>query len=81
MLSGGDHWKKIKQMIMNSWEHVTEEQLERTKGNISSISNIILKNHKVSKKDIAIRLVDIMHASITDEDTGGENDYQEHPTY
>lgn len=80
MNSDIDHWEMVKSKIIRQWSRISNVELERTRGNISAISNLILKKHDVSKKDIAKALVDIMHTSIN-EDIGGENDYQEHSTH
>jgi hypothetical protein len=46
---------------MELWQNITEAELDRTWGNISSISPPILGRYSESKQNIATKLVDILH--------------------
>lgn len=68
-----DRWARVKKKITSLWSEVSDEELERTRGNISAISNLILKKYDVSKQDVANKLVDVMHATTNDEDLEHED--------
>lgn len=69
-----DRWVQVKEKIKSQWGTISDDELERTKGNISAISNIILQKYGESKQEVASKLVDVMHAVDSEEEIGQEPD-------
>jgi len=58
VLSG--KWKEIKGEIQKAWGNITGDELERTKGDLKSISGLIQQKYGHKKDEISGRLHEIV---------------------
>jgi uncharacterized protein YjbJ (UPF0337 family) len=69
-----DRWNQVKSKIISEWSKLSDNDLERSKGNISSIAGLVMEKYDESKQDVASKLVDVMHAVDSDDDLDSEQD-------
>jgi uncharacterized protein YjbJ (UPF0337 family) len=53
-------WTEIKGEIRNLWGKVSNDELERTKGNVTAIAGLIKQHYGELKEDISAKLHDLM---------------------
>jgi len=53
-------WKSLKGDIRSAWGKVTDDELERVKGNMTSIAGIIQGKYGDKKEEIKLKLDSIM---------------------
>jgi uncharacterized protein YjbJ (UPF0337 family) len=53
-------WKEIKGEIRNVWGDITGDELEKSKGNMTSISGLIQKKYGLKKEEVSHKLDGIM---------------------
>lgn len=53
-------WKEIKGEIRNIWSDITGDELEKVKGNLTSISGLIQQKYGHQKEDVTEKLNVIM---------------------
>lgn len=77
-------WKEIKGGVRNLWGQITDDDLEKTKGNFSKISGLI-QNRYGETREVVKNKLDVLLASFDNEtdkhprDIGGTS-YQRNPT-
>jgi uncharacterized protein YjbJ (UPF0337 family) len=52
-------WKEIKGELRKTWGEITDDEFERTKGDIESISGLIQKKYGTTKENFNRKLNDI----------------------
>lgn len=74
-------WKEIKGGVRNLWGNITEDELEQTKGNMTSISGIIQKKYGETKEAVKEKLDDLMASfdNDTDKTNFSTDSYQRRP--
>jgi uncharacterized protein YjbJ (UPF0337 family) len=78
-------WDEIKGGVKNLWGKVTDDDLEKIKGNIQSVSGIVEEKYGESKESIAKKLDNLMDSFDNDTDKSlklndGESSYERNPT-
>lgn len=63
-----ENWYFIKERIRDNWGNLSDDELDETKGNISEISNLILKKSGENKLSVIRKLVAIVHPPHEDGD-------------
>lgn len=53
-------WKEIKGEIRKVWGDITGDELEQSKGNLTSISGLIQQKYGHKKEDVSLQLNNIM---------------------
>jgi RecB family endonuclease NucS len=51
-----ENWKKIKVDIKKSWSNLTEEELDRTDGNIANITTLLNKRYGIGNEEYNTKL-------------------------
>lgn len=64
-----DRWTQVKSRIIGLWSNISDEDLERTRGNFSAISHLILHKYKESKETVVFKIAEALHANSFDEET------------
>ena len=78
-------WAEIKGWVWNLWGEITEDEIEQTKGNLYSLTEIVQQKYGESKESI-IQKLDRLIASFDNETdkslkiNDGEASYQRNPT-
>ena len=78
-------WAEIKGGVRNLWGEITEDEIEQTKGNLYSLTEIVQQKYGESKESI-IQKLDRLIASFDNETdkslkiNDGEASYQRNPT-
>ena len=78
-------WDEIKGGVKNLWGKVTDDDLEKVKGDIQSVSGIVEKKYGESKESITKKLDDLMDSFDNETDKSlklndGESSYERNPT-
>lgn len=78
-------WDEIKGGVRNLWGKVTDDDLEKIKGNIQSVSGIVQEKYGEAKESIDKKLNDLMHSFDNETDKSlklndGESSYERNPT-
>jgi uncharacterized protein YjbJ (UPF0337 family) len=53
-------WKEIKGEIMKTWGELTEDEVDRAKGDITSLSGRLQQRYGYAKDEVSARINDIM---------------------
>jgi uncharacterized protein YjbJ (UPF0337 family) len=62
-------WTEIKGEIQNIWSKLTHDELERTKGDVEAIGDLIRHHYADSRQDVSQRLnsvIEIIEETIAD---------------
>lgn len=77
-------WKEIKGGVQNLWGMITDEDLEKFKGNLYGLSGVIQEKYGETKEVIRSKLDKLMSSfdNATDKKRGvsGESSYERNPT-
>lgn len=52
-------WKEIKGELRKTWGEITDDEFERTKGDVESISGLIQQKYGTSKESLGHKVTDI----------------------
>jgi uncharacterized protein YjbJ (UPF0337 family) len=69
-----DQWLQAKSKIKGTWNKLTNDELERTKGNVSEITALILAKYNESKSDVVSKLMSIIHTTQDENDLDRDQD-------
>lgn len=75
-------WTEIKGGLKNLWGRLTDDELEQVKGNVKEITGIVEERYGETKKDIKMKLDQLMDSFDNDTDkniTPDESSYQRSP--
>lgn len=67
-------WLQAKSKIKGTWHKLTEDELEKTRGNVSDITALILAKYDESKNDVVNKLMSIIHATQDENDLDRDQD-------
>ena len=78
-------WSEIKGGVRNLWRDITDEELDKVKGNIQSVSGIVQQRYSESKESIKKKLDTLMDSFDNETDKSlklndGVASYQRSPT-
>ena len=63
-------WNEIKGAVRNVWGQITEDELEKTKGNIGAISGLVQRKYGETKETIQEKMGQLMNSFDNDTDKG-----------
>jgi uncharacterized protein YjbJ (UPF0337 family) len=77
-------WDEIKGGIRNLWGNITEEELDKNKGNLDSVSNLVQQKNRETIKSIEEKLDTLMQTFDNDTDKSlklndGESSFERSP--
>lgn len=67
-------WLQAKSKIQDTWNRLTDDELEQTKGNVSEITSLILAKYDESKHEVITKLMSIVHVSQDENDLDRDQD-------
>jgi len=78
-------WVEIKGGVRNLWGKITDDELEKIKGNIQSVSGIVQEKYGESKESISHKLETLMNSFDNETDKSlkindGESSFERNPT-
>lgn len=76
-------WTEIKGGVRNLWGKITDDELEQTKGDLTSIAGIVRQKYGEKKEDIQGKLDRLFDSFENDQDKGKtppESSYMRNPT-
>lgn len=78
-------WGEIKGGVRNLWGEITDDELEKTKGNIQAVAGIVQQKYGESKESIKKKMDSLMDSFDNETDKSlklndGEASYQRNPT-
>ena len=78
-------WTEIKGGVRNLWGKITDDELERVKGNLQSVSGIVQEKYGETKESISRKLDTLMDSFDNETDKSlkindGESSFERNPT-